>query len=116
MTQTTIKLDGKSLESAKNYRKCVQDMQQALLKLQQEFAARQQAVQESFMEEVKAHWDNITVPNGIDPNDSWHTGCWALDVSYLDDHGLAFLQQRPDANPSQQPQSASMASTSGLPN
>ena len=110
----TIKLEGEALEAAQNFRRIMEEHQQAMQKLGEEFEARKEAINTDAMERAKIEWAKLASPYGLDPEETWNLGTWFADLTYLEEHGHAYLRQRPDMPGN--PVSAAMASSSGRPN
>jgi len=109
----TMQLEGAALDAARNFRQIMEKHQQDMQKLGEEFETRKQAINEESMAAAKAEWEKIVAPYGLDAEETWTQGTWFADLTYLEEHGHAYLRQNPNMPGGA---SAAMASSAGKPN
>lgn len=90
----TTKLSGEALESARRFNEALKRYHSEMQALSDEMVLRHREVAKLMNAEGKKAWGLVAEACGIDPEESWASGAWFLDTTYLDEHGDAYLCKR----------------------
>lgn len=90
----SFKLTGDPLKAAREFNDLIKDTENLMGQLHAEFDARRKEILEEHKSLAQGLWQRIVEPFDLDPDESWDSGEWYLENSFLQDHGDAFLGRR----------------------
>lgn len=87
----SYRLDGDALVAAKTWDEAIHENMEEMATFRASFQRAHDEMLARQMITMKAIWTRIATHLSLDPEATWADNMWMLDVSYLEEHGLALL-------------------------